>query len=112
MLSFSPSLNASSRGAACIGTSGAGVISSGIPPISIDKPGGGSVAPKPPGGGNGAGTGGATTACDGFGWNWVGGAGGGGVAEVGSTEGGFVTGGIADFGGDVSGAGGMLATGG
>ena len=87
MLSFSPSLNVSSRGAACIGTSGAGVISSGIPPISIDDPGGGSGAPKPLGGGNGAGGNGAGANGAG-GWNCVGGAGGGGVVGVGSAEGG------------------------
>ena len=99
MLSFSPSLNVSSRGAACIGTSGAGVISSGIPPtISIDNPGGMGTAPKSPGGGNGAG---------------IGGAGGGGVAGVGSAEGGFITGGMVDFGGDVGlGVDGLFATGG
>ena len=114
MLSFSPSLNVSSRGAACIGTSGAGVISSGIPPIiSIDNPGGMGTAPKSPGGGNGAGIGGAGVAGNGFAWNWAGGAGGGGVAGVGSAEGGFITGGMVDFGGDVGlGVEGLFATGG
>ena len=114
MLSFSPSLNVSSRGAACIGTSGAGVISSGIPPIiSIDNPGGRGTAPKSPGGGNGVGRGGAGVAGEVVGWNWAGGAGGGGVAGVGSAEGGFIRGGMADFGGDVGlGVDGVVATGG
>ena len=61
MSSFSPSERESSRGAACIGISGAGVIVSVGIPMSGDAMGGGNGAARPPGGGRGAGGGGDAT---------------------------------------------------